>query len=89
MASTSIGDGRFINTSRAYQRESHLKESQAADADTMEGYYQAVLHALEELIQQHDLLTHKQINLREQAWKEAYLSTPHGQPVKLNEAHNE
>jgi len=67
----------------------HLKESQAADADTMEGYYQAVLHALEELIQQHDLLTHKQINLREQAWKEAYLSTPHGQPVKLNEAHNE
>ncbi len=61
----------------------HLKHLQTTDADQLQSYYQAVLNALEELIQQQELLTDSQINYREQAWKDAYLSTPHGQPVKL------
>ena len=62
----------------------HLNVLQTGQADNQLSYYQAVLNALEELIQQNKLLTNKQIGNREQAWKKAYLSTPHGQPVELS-----
>ena len=54
-----------------------------SEQDTQENYYQAVLAALTELIEDRNLISNNQIVQREEDWKQAYLSTPHGQPVKL------
>ena len=61
-----------------------LKKWQPEQADTITNYYCAVLEALAMLIDQKELLTMDQISQREDDWKSAYLSTPHGQPVKLS-----
>lgn len=51
--------------------------------DDREKYYLAALSALAELIDARQLVASRQIDRREQDWKNAYLSTPHGEPVKL------
>ena len=50
--------------------------------DTTEGYYQAVLTALERLLDQGPLPS-GEVEARRDAWARAYEATPHGQPVEL------
>ncbi|WP_051608773.1 nitrile hydratase accessory protein [Fodinicurvata fenggangensis] len=46
-------------------------------------YYDCWLAALEELLQAKGLAEADSLRQRRRAWEEAYLSTPHGQPVEL------
>jgi len=50
--------------------------------DTTEGYYRAVLSALEQLLGAGPLTT-AEIEDRRDAWARAYEATPHGMPVEL------
>ena len=51
--------------------------------DTGESYYQHWLAALEHLAIAKGLSEAGELAQRVQAWREAYLATPHGQPVEL------
>jgi hypothetical protein len=51
--------------------------------DDMETYYTVALDTLEKLMTTQGALTGVEISKRREAWKQAYLDTPHGQPVKL------
>lgn len=51
--------------------------------DTTATYYAAVLSALEQLTAATGALTPDAMADRRAAWRQAYLDTPHGQPVEL------
>ena len=55
----------------------------ADDADT---YYLAVLGAVEKLLRQIEIIGRDELDARVEAWRQAYLSTPHGEPVELQAA---
>ncbi len=59
-----------------------LAKKQAIE-DTLENYYHAALIALTKLMDTHQIISNKQLKLREKDWEKAYLSTPHGLPVSL------
>lgn len=50
--------------------------------DTTEGYYRAVLSALERLLDSGPL-PGLEVEVRRDAWARAYEATPHGDPVEL------
>lgn len=50
--------------------------------DTPQTYYECVLEALETLLLDSGVAT-AELDERTAAWRKAYLSTPHGEPVKL------
>lgn len=54
--------------------------------DTEDTYYEAVLTALERLTAEKSPATGGMIEDRVEAWRRAYLNTPHGQPVTLEAA---
>jgi nitrile hydratase accessory protein len=58
----------------------------AADgsSDDQQTYYQCVLTALENLVAQHSAIDRVAMAAKREDWEQAYLSTPHGQPVKLD-----
>ena len=61
-----------------------LRRAEAAGRpDTPATYYAAVVAALEELLETSGTLTHETVAERQEAWRRAYLETPHGQPVEL------
>ena len=59
-----------------------VAEAQALPDDT-ETYYTAVVAALETLSESHSGISGAERKRRCDAWEQAYLSTPHGQPVML------
>lgn len=56
------------------------------EPDTEQTYYQAVLAALERLVGEKSPETGGSLVARVEAWRRAYLNTPHGQPVTLSAA---
>lgn len=56
---------------------------EAGDADLGDTYYGHWLAALERLCREKGLASADDQSGRKQAWREAYLATPHGQPVEL------
>jgi hypothetical protein len=61
-----------------------LKEAQIdGDSDNQETYYRCVLSALESLVADNSEIGLQAMNDKRKDWEAAYLSTPHGQPVKL------
>ena len=46
-------------------------------------YYDAVLAALDRMLERGDLLERAELAARIEAWRNAHASTPHGQPVTL------
>ena len=61
-----------------------LKEAEAAGADdTSQTYYEAALRALEGLLAGSGAVPAQTLEERRAAWRDAYLSTPHGEPVEL------
>ena len=63
-----------------------LKESaDRADVDSQQTYYLCVLKTLEKLIADHSGIDATMMVSKRQDWQQAYLSTPHGEPVTLNE----
>lgn len=55
------------------------------DLDGGDDYFQAWLDTLETFLQDLGLSEATEVRDLKQAWEEAYLATPHGQPVKLPE----
>jgi len=51
--------------------------------DTAETYSVAVIEALGEVASSSGIVSAKELELRAEAWREAYKQTPHGKPVKL------
>ncbi len=58
-------------------------ERMEAKEDRRDSYYQNWLAALEQLAIAKGLSGAGELAQRVQAWREAYLATPHGQPVEL------
>ncbi len=53
------------------------------DPDLGDTYYDHVLDALETLLREKDLIPAEELGARKAQWNEAYLTTPHGQPVTI------
>ena len=61
-----------------------LQQAEAGGAiDDQETYYSCVLSALEGLVARHSVIGLSAMADKRKDWEDAYLSTPHGQPVKL------
>ena len=56
------------------------------DPDLGDTYYQHWLNALERICAAKNLVGSEDVNNRKAAWRRAYLSTPHGQPIDLSAA---
>ena len=83
MATALIREGHFTQTDWAAALGQALSEAEARGApDNEETYYQSALHALETLTAQAGI-SETDRTRRKSAWEEAYLRTPHGQPVQL------
>lgn len=79
-----IEEKRITREEWATALSAAIKQAQA-DGDPDEGgtYYQHVLAAIESLTVDKGLTDSSELADRKQAWTDAYLSTPHGQPVEL------
>jgi nitrile hydratase accessory protein len=53
------------------------------DADLGDTYYEHWLAALEGLCTDKQLVSRDAVDDRKEAWRQAYVNTPHGQPVEL------
>lgn len=62
-----------------------VRAKESGVADNSASYYQAVLTALESLLHSKESLTDGLLDQRTEAWRDAYLRTPHGNPVELAE----
>ena len=78
MADCLVQAGVFSATEWAEALGAAIQEN----PDTTDGYYSAVLNALERLLNQGPLPS-EEIGARRDAWARAYEATPHGQPVEL------
>lgn len=60
-----------------------VRAKERGDPDDSATYYQSVLTALERMLHEQKSLTGGMLDQRTEAWREAYLQTPHGKPVEL------
>ncbi len=58
----------------------------AGDPDLGNTYYQHWLRALERLVAEKGAVSRDAMDARREAWRRAYLATPHGRPVELSAA---
>jgi len=84
IADTLVHNGMFSAGSWSQALGEALRKAEASGArDDQQTYYQCVLTALEGLIAQHSEIDRSAMTAKREDWEQAYLSTPHGQPVKL------
>ena len=87
IADTLVQNGMFSAGSWSAALGKALRNAEADGAsDDQQTYYQCVLTALEGLIAQHSEIDRAAMSTKREDWEQAYLSTPHGQPVKLEAA---
>ena len=85
VADTMIQAGHFSATSWAETLGAALREREMnGEDDTTDGYFAAALAALEKLSGEIEGLDPASQFQRKEAWKQAYLQTPHGSPVELS-----
>jgi Nitrile hydratase beta subunit, N-terminal len=60
--------------------------ARAGAADNADTYYLAVLGAVEKLLRHTETIGRDELDYRVEAWRQAYLNTPHGKPVELRVA---
>ena len=79
-----VNQGVISADAWAIELGSELRMSAAASVkDDAESYYHAVLSALQTLLYEAGV-AREEVDDREDAWRHAYLNTPHGMPVELN-----
>lgn len=84
LANALIDKGIFTADEWANTLGAEIKRAQAAgDPDTGETYYNHWLAALERLCADKGLALGDEVDARAGEWRDAYLATPHGQPVAL------
>ena len=87
IADTLVDAGVVTATRWAEALGSELKSAaRAGAADDADTYYLAVLGAVEKLLRQIEIIGREELDARVDAWRQAYLSTPHGKPVELQAA---
>ena len=85
IADTLVQNGMFSAASWSSALGEALRNAQADGAsDDQKTYYQCVLTALEGLIAQHSEIDRPAMTAKREDWEQAYLATPHGQPVELS-----
>jgi nitrile hydratase accessory protein len=85
IADNLVQAGMFSPTLWSDTLGKHLKNAVAnGEPDTSLTYYNAVLTALEELVAANSNINQTDMRGKRKDWESAYLSTPHGQPVRLN-----
>jgi nitrile hydratase accessory protein len=76
--------GHFTWREWAATLSQEIKSAQeGGDPDLGHTYYQHWLRALERLSMQKGIVAADELRRRKEAWRQAYLNTPHGHPVKL------
>jgi nitrile hydratase accessory protein len=84
LADSLVRTGAFTAADWGESLGAALKAAEAQGLpDTTETYYMAVVDALEALSESRSGISEAARQRRRDAWKRAYLSTPHGQPVTL------
>ena len=84
IADTLVQNGMFTATRWSQALGDALRQAETAGAtDDQLTYYQCVLSALEVLIAEHSEIDQSSMEQMRHDWEQAYLATPHGQPVKL------
>lgn len=79
-----VADGKLDAAEWSQALGAELDRRSAAGApDTDETYYAAFLHVLETVLDKARMAGAEDVARRESDWRDAYLSTPHGQPVVL------
>ena len=87
IADTLVGAGVVTATGWAEALGLELQSAARAGApDNVDTYYLAVLGAVEKLLDQVEIVGRDELDARVEAWRQAYLSTPHGKPVELQAA---
>ena len=87
LASNLMDQGVFSNIEWSDALGAQLKSADArGDRDDPPTYYRCVLAALEELLANDGRVSTGDLGLRTEAWRQAYLNTPHGRPVELTAA---
>jgi nitrile hydratase accessory protein len=84
IANALIRGGMFSSTEWANELGAEIRRrGEASEPDTETTYYYAALGALERLVGEKSPATGGSLLDRVEAWRRAYLNTPHGQPVTL------
>ncbi len=79
--------GLFTPTEWSEAFGARLKAAeQAGAADDMATYYQAAIDTVEALVAERGNTSAAEQAARREQWRQAYLNTPHGQPVLLSAA---
>ncbi len=77
--------GHFTWSEWAQTLSAEIEAARArGDPDLGDTYYQHWLAALERLVAEKGLIRDDDLGACKAAWKQAYLHTPHGQPVTLD-----
>jgi Nitrile hydratase beta subunit len=87
IADTLVDAGVVTATGWAEALGTELKSAaRAGAADNADTYYLAVLGAVEKLLRHVEIIGPDELDARVEAWRQAYLTTPHGEPVELQAA---
>lgn len=77
--------GQFSNVQWSDALGAELAKARVSDVpEDSDTYYSAALAALEALLHAQQSLTVEAVDSRAEAWRSAYLRTPHGRPVELD-----
>ena len=85
LAHALTGSGAFTAPAWSSALGASLRRLQGAVADEEQLYYLAALDALESLLERAGRVDAEEVRARVDAWRQAYLDTPHGQPVTLSD----
>ncbi len=78
------GEGHFTWGEWAAALSEEIRAArQEGDSDLGDTYYRHWLRALERLCAERGLVSNVEAYGRKEAWRRAYLNTPHGEPVGL------
>ena len=84
IADTLVQNGMFSAGAWSDALGEALRQAETSGAaDDQETYYRCVLKALEGLVARFSVIDQQAMAGKCKDWEEAYLATPHGQPVKL------
>jgi nitrile hydratase accessory protein len=84
IADTLVQKGIFSAGAWSAALGAELKQAdENGAADNQETYYRCALNALESLVAANSDIDMQAMTGKRKDWEQAYLSTPHGQPVEL------
>ncbi|WP_420548402.1 nitrile hydratase accessory protein [Curvivirga sp.] len=77
-------DGYFTWQEWVEEFSQQIKKAQAAgDPDLGDTYYLHWINCLEEMVASKNMVSLGDMQSRKEQWRQAYLDTPHGEPVSL------